>query len=89
VRDQPVLVTARPEDVELEEGEANGEPNTLAGTITTRVYLGEVSDYQVDVGGFLFRVRDGSGREIGVGRSVRIRIRPGKALALLGEKSGR
>jgi iron(III) transport system ATP-binding protein len=89
MRDQPVLVTARPEDVELEEGEANGEPNTLAGTITTRVYLGEVSDYQVDVGGFLFRARDGSGREIGVGRPVRIRLRPGKALALLDEQPGR
>jgi iron(III) transport system ATP-binding protein len=88
LRDQPVLVTARPEDVELEEGEMNGAPNTLGGIITTRVYLGEVSDYLLDLGGFSLRVRDGSDRDIGTGHPVRIRIRPEKTLALIDETPG-
>jgi iron(III) transport system ATP-binding protein len=86
---QPVLVTARPEDVELEEGDATGEPNTLAGTIASRAYLGEVFDYLVDVGGTSLRVREGSDREIGVGGRVRIRFPAGKALALIDEAPGR
>ncbi len=54
---QSVLVSIRPEDVELCPPEAGGGENRLEGTVASAVYMGNYVDYQIQVGETRIRVQ--------------------------------
>jgi iron(III) transport system ATP-binding protein len=93
---QKVVVTARPEDLMLypappgDELPGGDEPpgdglNVLAGTVSGRVFLGDVIDYIVDVGEAELRIRARPEHVFRVRESVHIGIAPQKCVGLLSE----
>ena len=52
-----ILISIRPEDVELAPAGAAGDDNRLEGIVASAVYMGTHVDYQVDVCGALIRVQ--------------------------------
>jgi iron(III) transport system ATP-binding protein len=80
---QAVVVTARPEDLTISEKHPGDGLNVFAGKVAHRVFLGEVSDYFVDLGdGREIRVRAAPDIDIGVGRAVHVGIRPQQCVGL-------
>ena len=79
---QDVLVSARPEDLQLSD-QAPGEGlNALTGKIAHRVFLGEVVDYLIDTGEGELRVRAKPELEFHIGQAVHIGVSPQKCVAL-------
>jgi iron(III) transport system ATP-binding protein len=87
---QKVAVSIRPENVELA-GATGPVPaegrNVLDGRIAERVFLGEVIDYLVAVGGQELRVRSNAQNDFPVGETVRLCVRPAHCLALPDDKT--
>ena len=80
---QAVMVTARPEDLTISEKNPGDGLNVFAGKVAHRVFLGEVTDYFVDLGdGREVRVRAAPDVEIGIGRAVHVGIRPQQCVGL-------
>jgi ABC-type Fe3+/spermidine/putrescine transport system ATPase subunit len=52
-----VLISIRPEDVEIGPVDSAGGENRLEGAVTSAVYIGTHVDYQVDVGAVRVRVQ--------------------------------
>ena len=79
---QKVVVTARPEDLMLY-SEAPGEGlNAIAGTVSGRIFLGDVIDYVVDVGEAELRIRARPEHAFRVSQSVHIGVAPQKCVGL-------
>jgi ABC-type Fe3+/spermidine/putrescine transport system ATPase subunit len=77
------MVTARPEDLTISERHPGDGLNVVAGKVAHRVFLGEVTDYFVDLGdGREVRVRAAPDVEIGIGRAVHVGIRPQQCVGL-------
>jgi iron(III) transport system ATP-binding protein len=81
---QPVVVTARPEDLMLFEAPPPDGLNALNGKIANRVFLGEVVDYVVDLGDGELRVRARQEFDFRVGQTVNVGVSPQKCVALSG-----
>jgi iron(III) transport system ATP-binding protein len=79
---QKVVVTARPEDLVLSPSPPGGGQNVLTGTVSGRVFLGDVIDYIVDVGEAPLRVRARPEHAFRVRESVHIGIAPQKCVGL-------
>ena len=80
---QAVVVTARPEDLTISERHPGDGLNVFAGKVAHRVFLGEVTDYFVDLGeGREIRVRAAPGIDLGIGRAVHVGIRPQQCVGL-------
>jgi iron(III) transport system ATP-binding protein len=84
---QKVVVTARPEDLMLyaaPPGDAlpDGGLNVLAGTVSGRVFLGDVIDYIVTVGEAELRIRARPEHAFRVRVSVHIGVAPQKCVGL-------
>ncbi len=84
---QKVVVTARPEDLMLYasppgDGLPGNGLNVLAGTVSGRVFLGDVIDYIVDVGEAELRIRARPEHAFRVRESVHIGIAPQKCVGL-------
>jgi iron(III) transport system ATP-binding protein len=79
---QKVVVTARPEDLMLYPSSPGEELNVLAGTVSGRVFLGDVIDYIVDVGEAALRIRARPEHVFRVRESVHIGIAPQKCVGL-------
>jgi iron(III) transport system ATP-binding protein len=80
---QNVVVTARPEDLIISDKHPGDALNVLAGKIAHRVFLGEVTDYFVDLGGGReIRVRAAPEIDLAIGRSVHVGIRPQQCVGL-------
>jgi iron(III) transport system ATP-binding protein len=79
---QKVVVTARPEDLVLSPSPPGEGQNVLAGTVSGRVFLGDVIDYIVDVGEAPLRVRARPEHAFRVRESVHIGIAPQKCVGL-------
>jgi len=79
---QAVLVSARPEDFVLSETSPGEGLNMMTGRITHRVFLGEVVDYLIDVGGTELRVRSKPELDFRIGQEVRLGVAPQKSVAL-------
>jgi len=80
---QPVVVTARPEDLSISEKHPGDGLNVFAGKVAHRVFLGEVTDYFVDLGeGREIRVRAAPDVDLGIGRPVHVGIRPQQCVGL-------
>jgi iron(III) transport system ATP-binding protein len=67
----PIVVAARPEQISIEVGTANGTgPNRWEGTVGTRAFLGEAVDHMVAVGDRELRVRSNPSVSIPPGATV-------------------
>jgi iron(III) transport system ATP-binding protein len=80
---QSVAVTARPEDLLISEKHPGDGLNVFTGKVAHRIFLGEVTDYFVDLGdGQEIRVRAPPDIDLGVGRAVHVGIRPQQCVGL-------
>ncbi len=79
---QKVVITARPEDLMLYPAAPGDGLNVLAGTVSGRVFLGDVIDYIVDVGDGELRIRARPEHEFRVRETVHIGIAPQKCVGL-------
>jgi iron(III) transport system ATP-binding protein len=80
---QAVVVTARPEDLAISEQHPGDGLNVFAGKVAHRVFLGEVTDYFVDLGdGREIRVRAAPDIDLPIGRAVHVGIRPQQCVGL-------
>jgi iron(III) transport system ATP-binding protein len=84
---QKVVVTARPEDLMLYpsppgDGLPGDGQNMLAGTVSGRIFLGDVIDYVVDVGEAELRIRARPEHDFRVRQSVHIGVAPQKCVGL-------
>ena len=76
---------ARPEDLMLYPAPPGDGLNVLAGTVSGRVFLGDVIDYIVDIGEAALRIRARPEHVFRVRESVHIGIAPQKCVGLLSE----
>ncbi len=84
---QKVVLTARPEDLMLHAeppaaGAGETALNMLAGTISGRIFLGDVIDYTVDLGETELRIRARPEQDFRVRQSVHIGVAPRKCVGL-------
>ena len=82
VAGQDVLVSARPEDLQLFDKPPGDGLNALTGKIAHRVFLGEVVDYLIDTGEGEIRVRAKPELDFHIGQAVHLGVPPQKCVAL-------
>ncbi|HEU4921891.1 MAG TPA: ABC transporter ATP-binding protein [Burkholderiales bacterium] len=78
---EEVVLSIRPEDVELSERRRDGE-NVYQATVDQKVFLGEVVDFQVMIGRRSVQSRAHPSLRTPVGASLYVRIDPEKCVAL-------
>ena len=78
-------VVIRPENIILAASAADlkAEVNCYAGAIATETYLGEIVEYEVDVGGQIILVRTGSDIALHAGDEAHLHFPVGKTLSLI------
>ncbi len=78
------ILSVRPEHVELHQpGPTSGEElNTWMGSVQTRLFMGEVMDYQVLVGDVVLRCRSSVFERFSTGEDVAVRFDPERCVAL-------
>jgi iron(III) transport system ATP-binding protein len=79
----PVLVSVRPEDVELSEQRPDGG-NVFEGTVDAKVFLGECLDFKVKVGEHRMFARVHPSLNTPVGDKIYIKMNPEKCIGLGG-----
>jgi iron(III) transport system ATP-binding protein len=77
-----VTVSVRPEDVHLCDGSDAGTRNTVTGTVTAVVFLGETQECNVALGGTSLRLRAHPSLRMARGEPVRLLLTPDKCRAL-------
>ena len=77
-----VLVSVRPEDVELQEAKPDGARNVWQGRVDQKVFLGEVVDFQVKLGERVLLSRRHPSLRTPIGNSIFIQLDPEKCVAL-------
>jgi iron(III) transport system ATP-binding protein len=77
-----VVISVRPEDIQLSESRPEGDRNVLEGTVDTKVFLGESVDFQVKVKdrALLSRAHPSLGTR--VGHPIYLSLDPEKCVAL-------
>jgi len=78
---EEVVLSIRPEDIELSERRQDGE-NTYEATVDQKVFLGEFIDFQVKIGGRSVQSRAHPSLRTPVGERLYVRIDPDKCVAL-------
>jgi iron(III) transport system ATP-binding protein len=78
---EEVVLSIRPEDIELSESRRDGE-NVYAGVVDQKVFLGEVVDFQVMIGRRSVQSRAHPSLRTPVGGKLYARIDPEKCVAL-------
>jgi len=76
-----VLVSVRPEDIELYEQRPDG-PNVIAGKVDFKVFLGEYMDYQIKVGERQVLARVHPSFKALVGETIYMRMNPEKCITI-------
>jgi iron(III) transport system ATP-binding protein len=76
-----VVLTTRPEDVELSDAPSSG-PNQWVATVDQKVYLGESIDFRVKIGARVLLARAHPRRTTRIGESLHVAIASEKLLAL-------
>jgi iron(III) transport system ATP-binding protein len=79
---QKVVITARPEDLMLYAAPPGDGLNALTGTVSGRIFLGDVIDYMVDIGDAELRIRARPEHDFRVRQSVHIGVAPQKCVGL-------
>jgi iron(III) transport system ATP-binding protein len=79
-----VVVSVRPEDVELSEDAQVGEEgdNLCVATVAAKVFLGDYLDFQVKVGECVLLARVHPSLRTPTGHSINVRMRAGKCVAI-------
>ena len=79
-----VVISVRPEDVELsEQAPAKGDPyNLCVGTVDQKVFLGEYVDFQIKVGETVILSRAHSSIRTPIGDRIHLRINPEKCASI-------
>jgi iron(III) transport system ATP-binding protein len=80
--DDKVLISVRPEDVELSEARPSAPTNIWEGQIEQKVFLGEVLDLQVKLGNRTLLSRQHPSLRTPTGQSIFIQLDPDKCIAL-------
>ena len=80
--DDKVLVSVRPEDVELSEAKPQRADNVWQGVVDQKVFLGEVLDFQVKLGGRVLLSRQHPTLRTPIGHSIFVQLDPEKCVAL-------
>jgi iron(III) transport system ATP-binding protein len=78
---EKVVLSIRPEDIELSEARPQGA-NVYQGTVDQKVFLGETVDFQVRLGSRSVQSRAHPSLRTPVGHSIYVRIDPEKCVAL-------
>ena len=78
---EEVVLSIRPEDIELSESRRDGE-NVYQATVDQKVFLGEFVDFQVMIGGRSVQSRAHPSLRTRVGERLHVRIDPEKCVAL-------
>jgi iron(III) transport system ATP-binding protein len=78
---EEVVLSIRPEDIELSERRQDGD-NTYEATVDQKVFLGEFVDFQVKIGGRSVQSRAHPSLRTRVGEGLYVRIDPEKCVAL-------
>jgi len=83
-KDTPVVVSVRPEDVELSEAAPTAEPddNLCRGAVIAKVFLGDYLDFQVKVGESVLLARVHPSLRTPVGDPINVRMRAEKCVAI-------
>jgi iron(III) transport system ATP-binding protein len=83
-KDAPVVISVRPEDVELFEAVPPREDgdNVCTGTVEAKVFLGDYLDFQVKVGDSVLLARVHPSLRTPVGHPIHVRMRAEKCVAL-------
>jgi iron(III) transport system ATP-binding protein len=80
-----LVVSVRPEDVELSEQAPEGPGdgyNTLSGTVDAKVFLGEYLDFQVKIGDCVLLARGHPSLRTPVGDLIHVRMKTEKCIAI-------
>ena len=85
-----VVVSVRPEDVELSEQpqKATDGDNFYAGTVLAKAFLGDCLDFQVKIGDFVMLARVHPSLRTPVGDTVYVRMRAEKCIAVPDRRGG-
>lgn len=75
---EEVLLSIRPECLELSVSAPTGAVNTWSGQVLTRAFLGDAVDHVVQVGKLELRVRSNPNHSIDPGTRVHLSVDPGK-----------
>jgi iron(III) transport system ATP-binding protein len=80
--DDKVLISVRPEDVELSEARPQGPNNVWEGLVDQKVFLGEVLDFQVKLGNRILLSRQHPSLRTPIGNPIFVQLNPEKCVAL-------
>jgi iron(III) transport system ATP-binding protein len=80
--DDKVLVSVRPEDVDLDEARPQAAHNVWEAKIDQKVFLGEVLDLQVKLGERMLLARHHPSLRTPIGHSIFVHLQPEKCVAL-------
>jgi iron(III) transport system ATP-binding protein len=80
--DDKVLISVRPEDVELSEDRPQRANNVWQGIVDQKVFLGEVLDFQVKVGERVLLSRQHPSLRTPIGNPIYVQLDPEKCVAL-------
>jgi iron(III) transport system ATP-binding protein len=80
--DDKVLISVRPEDVELSEAKPQRMSNVWEGKIDQKVFLGEVLDLQVKLGNRMLLSRQHPSLRTPIGNPIYVQLDPEKCIAL-------
>jgi iron(III) transport system ATP-binding protein len=80
-RGAPVVISVRPEDIELHQQRPDGA-NVIEAKVDLKVFLGEYLDYQVVIGERRLLARAHPSFKAAVGESVFIRMSPEKCITI-------
>ncbi|HEX7403479.1 MAG TPA: TOBE domain-containing protein, partial [Usitatibacter sp.] len=80
--DDKVLVSVRPEDVELSEARPQRAGNVWQGIVDQKVFLGEVLDFQVKLGERMLLSRQHPSLRTPIGNPIFVQLDPEKCVAL-------
>jgi len=80
--DDKVLISVRPEDVELTEARPQAATNVREGIVDQKVFLGEVLDFQVKLGNRILLSRQHPSLRTPIGNPIFIQLDPEKCVAL-------
>jgi iron(III) transport system ATP-binding protein len=85
-RNTPVVISIRPEDVELsDEAPAGADAyNLTSGIVDQKVFLGEYVDYQIRVGDTILLARAHPSLRTPIGGTIHVRMNPEKCIAIPG-----
>ena len=80
-----VVVAIRPESLLMNKLRSDQATNDFPGRVITRAFLGDVSDYLVQVGGATFRTRSNASSVFEPGEDITVTFAPGGVRVLAGD----